>query len=95
MDPSAAPNENRSLRRIYADLSMRADLLKEAFGKGDWAISTPREGRNGGGAAVASMALAGRAFGVSEACYRYGPKLRTENEKIADLPTGLTDARKT
>ena len=43
----------------------------------------------------ASIALACRAFGVSETCYRYGPKLRAENEEIADLLTGLTDARKT
>jgi putative transposase len=43
----------------------------------------------------ASIALACRAFGVSETCYRYGPKLRAENEEIADLLVGLTDARKT
>jgi putative transposase len=43
----------------------------------------------------ASIALVCRAFGVSETCYRYGPKLRAENEEIADLLTGLTDARKT
>ena len=41
------------------------------------------------------IALACRAFGVSETCYRYGPKLRAENEQISDLLTGLTDARKT
>lgn len=33
----------------------------------------------------ASIALACRAFGVSETCYRYSPKLRDENEEIADL----------
>jgi len=43
----------------------------------------------------ASIALACRAFGVSETCYRYGPKLRAGNEKIADLLVGLTVARKT
>ena len=43
----------------------------------------------------ARVALACRAFGVSETCYRYGPKLRAENEEIADLLVGLTDARKT
>ena len=43
----------------------------------------------------ASVALACRAFGVSETCYRYGPKLKVENEEIADLLVGLTDARKT
>jgi putative transposase len=42
-----------------------------------------------------SIALACRAFGVSETCYRYSPKLKAENEEIADLLTGLTDARKT
>ena len=42
-----------------------------------------------------SIALACRAFGVSETCYRYSPKLRDENEEIADLLVGLTDARKT
>lgn len=42
-----------------------------------------------------SIALACRAFRVSETCYRYSPKLRDENEEIADLLTGLADARKT
>lgn len=42
-----------------------------------------------------SIALACRAFGVSETCYRYSPKLKAENEVIADLLVGLTDARKT
>ena len=42
-----------------------------------------------------SIALACRTFEVSETCYRYGPKLRAENEEIADLLVGLTEARKT
>ncbi len=42
-----------------------------------------------------SIALACRTFGVSETCYRYSPLLSAENEQIADLLTGLTDARKT
>jgi len=42
-----------------------------------------------------SVALACRAFGVSETCYRSSPLLSDENEQIADLLTGLTDARKT
>ncbi len=42
-----------------------------------------------------SIALACRTFGVSETCYRYSPKLSDENEEIADLLVGLTDARKT
>jgi putative transposase len=46
--------------------------------------------KRGGG-----IALACRAFGVSESCYRYSPKLGGENEEIADLLIGLTNARKT
>ena len=42
-----------------------------------------------------SIALACRAFAVSETCFRYSPKLRAENDEIADLLVGLTEARKT
>lgn len=42
-----------------------------------------------------SIALACRAFGVSETCYRYSPLLSDENELIANLLVSLTDARKT
>ena len=42
-----------------------------------------------------SVALACRTFGVSERCYRYEPKLRPENERIADLLVGLTRAHRT
>jgi putative transposase len=42
----------------------------------------------------ASIALACRTFGVSETCYRYAPKLKGENEEIADLLIGLTQARR-
>ena len=42
-----------------------------------------------------SIALACRAFGVSETCFRYSPKRDDENEQIADLLIGLTMARKT
>jgi putative transposase len=41
------------------------------------------------------IALACRAFGVSESCYRYSPKLGGENNEVADLLIGLTNARKT
>ena len=41
----AMEEENWRLKRMYADLSMQADLLKEALGKGDGAISTQRDGR--------------------------------------------------
>ena len=42
-----------------------------------------------------SIALACRTFGVSETCYRYSPKLKDENEHMAAVLVGLTEARKT
>lgn len=42
-----------------------------------------------------SIALACRAVGLGETCYRNSPSLRVENERIADLLVGLTNARKT
>ena len=42
-----------------------------------------------------SIALACRTFGLSETCYRYSPKLKSENERIGDLLIGLTKAHKT
>ncbi len=44
---------------------------------------------------MADMVSSCRAFDVSEACYRYSPKLDDENEQIADLLLGLTKAKKT
>jgi putative transposase len=41
-----------------------------------------------------SVALACRTFGVSETCYRYSPKMGGENEEIADLLVGLTNAKR-
>ena len=41
-----------------------------------------------------SVALACRAFGLSETCYRYTPQLVDENEEIADLLVGLTNAKR-
>lgn len=46
----ALEEENRRLKRMFADLSMPADLLKEALGKkNDTASSTPGAGREGCG----------------------------------------------
>ena len=37
-----------------------------------------------------SIALAWRAFGVRETCFRYSPKRDDENEMIADLGEGAS-----
>ena len=62
-------------------------------------MTRPSQRREMAGKAVAlrgvSIALACRAFAVSEICYRYSAKLNDENEQIADLLIGLTRAKKT
>ena len=47
----AIEDENRRLKKMFAELSMQNELLKEALGKNSPAISTPRDGRGGGGEA--------------------------------------------
>ena len=89
-------DENRRLKRMYADLSMQTDLLRG----GAWKkVTRPSQRREMAEKAVAtkgvSIALACRAFGVSETCYRYSPKRDDENEVIADLLVGLTNVHKT
>ena len=41
-----------------------------------------------------SIALACRAFAISQRCYRYAPLLVDENEEIEDWLIALTKARK-
>ena len=59
------------------------------------AVGQRREMADTAVARRAGIALACRAFGVSETCYRYGAQLKAETEAIANLLVGLADARKT
>jgi putative transposase len=43
-------DENRRLKKMYAEMSMQAELLREALGN-DAAISTPGDGRESSGVA--------------------------------------------
>ena len=88
-------DENRRLKKMFAELSMQNELLKEALGKNDPAIQRREMAETAVARRGISIALACRTFGVSETCYRYSPKLNDENEQIADLLIGLTKARKT
>ena len=81
---------------MFADLRMRADLLRESQGKKETRPALLRElaekaGRRRGG----GIALACRAFGVSDTCFPYSLKRDDENEMIADLLVGLTNVHKT
>jgi putative transposase len=47
----AMDDENRRLKKMFAELSLQNELLKELLEKSNPAISTPGDGRNGSGAA--------------------------------------------
>ncbi len=44
--------ENKRLKKVYAEKSMQNDLLQEALGKSGEAVSTQRDGRMGGTASI-------------------------------------------
>ena len=47
----AIEDENRRPKKMFSELSMQNELLKEALGRNISAISTPRDGRGGRGTA--------------------------------------------
>jgi len=95
------PDENLGGREPAAkeDVCRDAHASRIAEGRPWKKVTRPALRRGLAEKAVArhgvSIALACRTFIVSETCYRYSPLLSDENEHIADLLVGLTDARKT
>ena len=63
-------DENRRLKKMFAELSMQNELLKEALGKNRTAISTPGDGRK-------SSQAAGRQY-----CFGM-PDLRCERDLLS------------
>ncbi|MEJ6610538.1 MAG: IS3 family transposase [Paracoccaceae bacterium] len=92
----AMADENRRLKRMYAEMSMQNDLLKEALGKKPVRPSQRREmAMIAVKTRAVSIALACRTFEISETCYRYERLLSDENAEIADWLERLTANRKT
>ncbi len=101
--------ENKRLKKMYAEKSRQNDFLKEALGKSGEAVHCPAGhcpamSREGQGREMAEwavryrsvgIALACRTFSISETCYRYQLELSDENELIADWLVALTNAKKT
>ena len=88
----AMANETRRLKRMYAEMSMQKDLLKEAALRPslrkEMAVKAVA-------ARVVRIALACRTFQVRECCYRYERMLSDENSEIAEWLVRLTTNRKT
>ena len=83
-------DENRRLKKMYAEERLKAEIIQEAMAK----VVKPSRRREMAQRAVrsgrASIKLACQAFGVSVTCYRYQPRLSSENAEIADHLIRLT-----
>ncbi|MFK5996600.1 MAG: IS3 family transposase [Rhodobacterales bacterium] len=92
----ALAEENRRLKRMYAEMSMQNDLLKEVLGKKAVRPSLRKEMAVEAVASCGvSIALSCRTFSVSESCYRYDRQLNDENAEIAEWLVKLTSNRRT
>jgi putative transposase len=87
--------ENTRLKRMYADVQLRHDVLQEALEK---KVVRPSQRVEMARCAVVGQRLNirqdCRTFSVSECCYRYERKLCDENSLIAELLLGLTHTQR-
>ncbi|WP_432468169.1 IS3 family transposase [Agarivorans sp. Z349TD_8] len=77
-------DENRRLKKMYAEERLKAEVISEANGK---KVVKPCERRLMAQRSVANYHISIKSacywFGISETCYRYKSKLQPENELIA------------
>jgi len=86
-------DENRRLKKMYAEAQLSADLLKEALAKKMVKPSQRREmAQQTVQAGITSIDHAWRTFEVSQTCYRYQAKASQENAIIADWLLRLNSA---
>ncbi|MBG5913900.1 IS3 family transposase, partial [Providencia stuartii] len=87
--------ENRRLKKMYAEERLKAEIIQEAMGK---KVVKPSHRKRMAQEAVKirniSVRFACQLFVVSESCYRYQAKLSKENEAIADWLIRITDSQR-
>lgn len=87
--------ENARLKRMFAEVSVQNEVIKEALAK---KVTRPSQRREMAVYAIAtqgvSIVLACRAFELSQRCFRYQRVLGCENAEIADWLRALTNARR-
>ena len=83
--------ENRRLKKMYAEAQLQADIVKDAMKKKVVRSSLRREmAKTYVKSGEVSIRVACKAFSISETCYRYEPLLSNENAVIADWLIRLT-----
>ena len=86
--------ENARLKKMYAEVQLQADVLKEVLQKSNPAISWARNGQPRSQEWTYEHPLACDTFVISQTCYRYTAKLLTNNALIADWLVRLTQNRR-
>jgi len=88
--------ENARLKKMYADVQLQNDVIKEAMKK---KVVKPSQRRAMAKDAVCkgwlNIGQACEVFSISQTCYRYQPKLSDENEAIASCLELLVKREKT
>ncbi|MEA9393618.1 IS3 family transposase, partial [Acerihabitans sp. TG2] len=88
-------DENRRLKKMYAEERLKAEIIQEAMGK---KVVKPSHRKQMAQEAVRCRGISVRSacqlFAVSESCYRYQVKLNEENEVIADWLLRVTDSQR-
>ncbi|MFC3156438.1 IS3 family transposase [Gilvimarinus japonicus] len=88
-------DENRRLKKMYAEERLKAELRQEAL---EGKPVKPSQRKEMAQRAVErhgiSIRLACATYSISESCYRYQPKLDGENALIADWLLRLTETHK-
>ena len=90
----AMAEENRRLKRMYAEMSMQNDLLKRPRKKAAGPSLRKEMAVKAVASCGVSIALACRTVSISESCYHYERKLSDGNAQIADWLEKLTDNRR-
>ncbi|HMV59334.1 MAG TPA: IS3 family transposase [Nitrospira sp.] len=83
-------DENRRLKKMYAEERLKAEIVQEALPKKVVKPSCRREMAQRAVEQGVSIRLACLAFGISQTCYRYQAKQTAENAEIADHLIRLT-----
>ncbi|WP_416222820.1 IS3 family transposase [Yersinia sp. SCPM-O-B-9106 (C-191)] len=88
-------DENRRLKKMYAEERLKAEIIQEAMAK---KLVKPSHRKRMAQDAVrsrnVSIRFACQLFVVSESCYRYQPELNEENAVIADWLLRITDSQR-
>ena len=82
--------KNRRLKKMYNEVRLKVEIVAEAMAKMVKLSRQHELAKNVNGHHQVNIRAACQAFSISETCYRYRPKLSSQNAEFADLLIRLT-----